>query len=85
MKYLIVLFALVLSGCATETPREKMARETTDQRRALCALHGLTYVSEYHEKIRWPSRNHRVVYGAVCTDDVGNQSVIKDNGKPYGC
>lgn len=84
MKYILVLLALVLTGCATESPHEKAAREAAEERRALCALHGLTYVSEYHEKIRWPSRNHRVVHGAVCTNDQGLQTVIKDNGNPYG-
>lgn len=85
MKYFLIVLALFLAGCATESPEEKAVRAADEERRALCALHGLDFVSEYHERIRWPSRNHRVVWGAVCTDGHGKQVVVKDNGKPdYG-
>lgn len=84
MKYLLVLFALVLAGCATETPQEKQAREVAEGRKLLCTMNDLTFVSEYHEKVRWPARSHRIIYGSVCLDDQGKRVVIKSNGRPYG-
>jgi signal recognition particle GTPase len=83
-KYLIVLFALVLAGCSSETHQEKSAREAKLHRQTLCAMHSLTYLSEYHEKSIWPSRSHRVVYGSVCTNAQGQRIIIKDNGNQYG-
>jgi len=84
MKYLIVLFAVFLAGCATESPKEKQAREIAEGRVLLCIMNDLTFVSEYHEAVRWPSRSHRIIYGSVCRDLNGKRIVIKSNGRPYG-